>query len=331
MKRIASLRPSEREELFVNAAQRRGIRPAIVEKDFWVCFMLDHLFCECRWRDRFAFKGGTSLSKAYGAIERFSEDIDIILDWRLLGYSIEEPWQARSNSAQERFNSEAEARAAKFLQDEFIPQTAEALRDVLCDETALSISPTESTTVEMAYPRSFSATSILQVIRLEFGALAAWTPAEAREITPIAAEEYPKIFDMPTTVVRTVTAERTFWEKATILHREAHRQSGAMPARYSRHYYDLFRMAGSHIKDRALEDTDLLQTVVDFKMKFYRCPWAKYEEARRGTLILIPHAQHIDALKDDYRRMESMLFGDVPKFDEMIEGLARLEDEVNAI
>lgn len=87
----------------------------------------------------------------------------------------------------------------------------------------------------------------------------------------------------------------------------------------------------SPIKDSALRDTDLLQTVVDFKMKFYRCPWAKYEEARRGTLKLMPNAQRIDALKDDYRRMESMLFGDVPKFDEMIEGLARLEEEINAI
>ena len=91
MKHMAALSREEREELFLNTAHKVGMPPAIVEKDFWVCYMLDYLFHRCAWKERLVFKGGTSLSKAYHLIERFSEDIDLILDWRLLGYGIEEP------------------------------------------------------------------------------------------------------------------------------------------------------------------------------------------------------------------------------------------------
>ena len=86
MLNIARLPPNDRRDLFRAAAQRMMVNEAIVEKDFWVCWTLDYLFHESPWQDKLAFKGGTSLSKAYGVIERFSEDIDLILDWTLLGY-----------------------------------------------------------------------------------------------------------------------------------------------------------------------------------------------------------------------------------------------------
>ena len=89
--------------VFRNTAQALGFHESIVEKDFWVCFTLAYLFHENKWKDAFVFKGGTSLSKAYGLIRRFSEDIDIILDWRVLGYAMDEPWNVRSNSKQDAF------------------------------------------------------------------------------------------------------------------------------------------------------------------------------------------------------------------------------------
>ena len=89
---IARASSEERNNLFLNTANQKGIHEAIVEKDFWVCYILDFLFHRSEWKDHLAFKGGTSLSKAYGLIERFSEDIDVILDWRLLGYGKDEPW-----------------------------------------------------------------------------------------------------------------------------------------------------------------------------------------------------------------------------------------------
>ena len=98
MRKIAKLNVKDRNALFTNTAAKMGINTAIVEKDFWVCYMLDYLFHRCMWRNHIVFKGGTSLSKAYHLIERFSEDIDLILDWRLLGYGKQEPWEERSNT-----------------------------------------------------------------------------------------------------------------------------------------------------------------------------------------------------------------------------------------
>lgn len=107
--------------LFRNTTQRMGLNESIVEKDFWVCLTLDYLFHDCPWKDAFTFKGGTSLSKCYGLIHRFSEDIDLILDWRVLGYGLNEPWEQRSNTKQDAFNKEANRRAEIFLAEELLP------------------------------------------------------------------------------------------------------------------------------------------------------------------------------------------------------------------
>ena len=107
MKTVARLSAEDRSDLFRNTANRMQMSDAIVEKDFWVCFTLDYLFHRSPWKDSITFKGGTSLSKAYPLINRFSEDIDVILDWRILGYSLNEPWEERSNTKQDTFNKEA--------------------------------------------------------------------------------------------------------------------------------------------------------------------------------------------------------------------------------
>jgi len=88
MRTVARLPDSDRGELFRNTADKMGLNDAIVEKDFWVCFTLDHLFHRCPWKDAITFKGGTSLSKAFNLISRFSEDIDLILDWRVELWSV---------------------------------------------------------------------------------------------------------------------------------------------------------------------------------------------------------------------------------------------------
>ena len=80
MRKIVQLPDQDRSDLFRNTADKMGLSDAIVEKDFWVCFTLDFLFHRSAWKDAFTFKGGTSLSKAYHLINRFSEDIDLILD-----------------------------------------------------------------------------------------------------------------------------------------------------------------------------------------------------------------------------------------------------------
>ena len=234
MRNIATIPARDREALFRNTAAKMGMSEAIIEKDFWVCYMLDYLFHRCAWKDNLAFKGGTSLSKAYGLIERFSEDIDLILDWRVLGYGINEPWEKRSNTKQDIFNKEANTRAEDFLRDTFLPSVISDLTAELGENIRCFIDEDDPQTVKIAYPNSFADMSILQEIRLEIGALAAWTPVMVADITPYAAQEYGRLFKQPSTDILTVLPERTFWEKVTILHREAFREADRpFPSRYS--------------------------------------------------------------------------------------------------
>ena len=106
MYNIVKASGEEKQILFQNTAEKMNLHPAIIEKDFWVVMLLDYLFHACPWKHAFTFKGGTSLSKGYQLINRFSEDVDLILDWRVLGYGENEPWEERSKSKQEQFNKE---------------------------------------------------------------------------------------------------------------------------------------------------------------------------------------------------------------------------------
>lgn len=331
MKKIASLSKEEREELFLNTANKIGIPPAIVEKDFWVCYMLDYLFHRSAWKESIVFKGGTSLSKAYHLIDRFSEDIDLILDWRLLGYGCNEPWEPRSNTQQDKFSQSSEKKTILLLENSFIPMLRKEVANEIGETVNVFLEKEGEPTVNFAYPQVFTDNSILQVIRLEIGALAAWSPSQDAVITSLAAEQYPHVFANPDTVIRTAVPERTFWEKVTILHREANRIRGEFPGRYSRHYYDLYQMSESTVKTRAFHDLDLLKDVVAFKMKFYRCPWAKYEEAVPGTIKLIPSEQYFAKLQDDYSKMRNMIYGTVPSFDQIVERIKELEEEINRL
>ena len=105
MREIARIKESDRRDLFINTAAKKGLTEAIIEKDYWVCFMLDYLFHRSKWKNSIAFKGGTSLSKSYDLIKRFSEDIDLILDWRVIGYTKDEPWEARFQLTSKTFST----------------------------------------------------------------------------------------------------------------------------------------------------------------------------------------------------------------------------------
>ena len=332
MYNIAKASEQDRRVLFRNTAQQTGLHEAIIEKDFWVCLTLDHLFHHSPWKAAFTFKGGTSLSKCYGLIQRFSEDIDLILDWRVLGYGLHEPWAPRSNTKQDQFNKEANERAEQFLRDILLPSLRSEFGIILGMEADLYIDPDDEQTICFRYPSIFKTESILQVIRLEIGALAAWTPSQPREIRPYSAECYRAAFQQANTVVLTAAAERTFWEKVTILHHEANRPEHLpMPSRYSRHYYDLYCIAHSESKAAAYEDLDLLGRVVEFKMKFYPRKWAQYELARPGTMKLCPPEYRYAALEEDYAVMQGMMFGEGPSFADLMAFIRELEAEINAL
>ena len=332
MRKIAKLSDKDRRELFRNTADKMGLNDAIIEKDFWVCFTLDYLFHHSQWKDVITFKGGTSLSKAFNLISRFSEDIDLILDWRVLGFNIDEPWEPRSNTKQDIFNKEANVRAEIFLKEKFCPTVRKELSLELGCDAKIYIDEKERQTVIFAYPNLFTNTATLHVIRLEIGALAAWTPAKKAVITPYAAQYYPVVFNQKETRILTVAPERTFWEKATILHHEANRPEHLkIPSRYSRHYYDIYCMSQTMVKKEAFKQLDLLKKVVAFKMKFYPRGWAKYSEAVPGSLKLLPPAFRLADLAMDYDSMKDMLYGEIPSFEIVMTTIGELEKEINSL
>lgn len=329
MKDIASLPAEERAELFQIAAAARNISPAVIEKDFWVCYTLNHLFHTFKFKDSIIFKGGTSLSKAYGLIDRFSEDIDLILDWRLIGYDVNEPWDERSNTQQDKFKLETIVRTDEFLAKQFAPKLLESLENEL--GFPVDVYPAdESETIIFAYPRNYSSLATLDIIRLEIGPLAAWSPSKTATITPYLAEYRKDLFTTPFTVVSTAVPERTFWEKITILHQEANRpENKNMPQRYSRHYYDVYQLGHSSVLGSALDEIQLLANVVKFKEKFYRTPWSKLPDAKPGTLKIAPQENRLAELKADYDAMRPMIFGESPTFDAIIEYMRDLETQIN--
>lgn len=210
-----------------------------------------------------------SLSKAYHVIKRFSEDIDLILDWRLVNNLVSDPWDNRSKTQQDKFNKHINHEAAIFLTEKIIPIMKQDLEKELNCEINIAIDSEDEQTVNFAYPQMFSDQYLRPEIRLEIGPLAEWLPHHAQCIKPYVAEEYGHIFEKSDTEVQTLDAERTFWEKTTILHKVANRDtSKPFPRRYARHYYDLYCMCSSEIKNRAYEQKELLEQNVMFKKKF---------------------------------------------------------------
>ena len=332
---IAKSSDTDREVLFGNAADRAGIsNTAIVEKDFWVCFTLDYLFHKSPWPQFFIFKGGTSLSKAYHVIERFSEDIDLIMDWRLLGYGIHEPWEERSKTKQDKFNKKAVADASEFLTKTFAPQMEKDMSSMIGRAVSVKMDPDdkEQCTVSFFYPHVFNTNYLRQEIRLEIGPLAEWVPSHPVTISSTAAEQFPNTFKQSGTVVSVVDVERTFWEKVTILHKTAssYEQKG-IPIRYARHYYDLYQMSRSRVKEDAFSRKELLEQDVKFKLKFYYAKNASYETAQFGTVRLVPSEAAIKDLSIDYEHMKDMIYGEKPSFDEIMKSIATLETEINGL
>jgi hypothetical protein len=300
--------------------------PAIVEKDFWVTWTLDKLFSHAELSRILMFKGGTSLSKVFGLIERFSEDIDLILDWTIL--TGEDPQAKRSKAKQQKLNQEIDERGQAYIAGELRQRVTDAIGQVCRCE----IDSADHNVLNVRYPGAFGDEYLRPEVRLEIGPLASWLPFDEYTIRPYAAEVFPDVFDRSECRVKAIKAERTFWEKATILHHEANRPEGNLqPPRYSRHYYDLAKMSVSPVKAAALTDLDLLASVVEFKERFYPRGWARYDLAKPGTLRLVPEGQVLATVTADYRDMRTMIFGEYPAIEAIMTQLQALEDEINDI
>ena len=331
MSKLLEISNEELELVIDSTSDKLNLSKAIIEKDLWVCMILDYLFSKFKYKDAIVFKGGTSLSKVYKLIERFSEDIDLALDWKILGYGAREPYEDRSNTKQIKFNDTLNHDTKVFLKDELLPVLQNDFNKILTGKSwNFYIDEVDGQTICFDYPKSHTDSSILQVIRLEIGCLAESIPVNHRRITTYIEDVYPDVFNENIEVIA-VDSLRTFFEKLTILHREANRVNGNYPTRYSRHFYDVYKMLLTDIKEKSFENIKLLKAVIDFKKKFYASNWAKYDEILEGKLKLIPAEEGLTVFSEDYDSMKKMLFGEKIPFDKIIKTLQKYEHELNEV
>jgi len=336
--KVARMPARERAELFAETAERKALAEAIIEKDFWVCWVLKQLFSIDAFNGRLLFKGGTSLSKIFHTINRFSEDIDLAVDYAALGFTgSRDPRQENiSKSKRADILKEMMAECQRYIGGEFLDVLKARCREVLgtVDAWDLGVSGQDPNIVEFRYPASTtkSLSYVAPQVVLELGTHAEFVPHDCFTICSFAGEEFPSaVADRDVSVVA-LLAKRTFWEKATILHAEYHRPSDKpMPDRYSRHYYDTAVMAQGKIRTEALGDRELLAQVVRHKETFYPSGWARYDLARPGSFCLVPQKERMAGLDRDYRNMAAMIFGEPPPFGWILDTLAKLEAEINKI
>lgn len=283
------------------------------------------------------FKGGTSLSKAYRVIRRFSEDIDVSIDREFLGFAgAEAPEAATSNKVRQRRVDALMAASQQKIRQELQPMLTDAIRQRLGSVKSWSVefdeSDPEGQTLLFHYPSSLPSRAsgyIRRSVKIEMGARSDHWPSESKPITPYVAEQFPAGFQEPICMVKVLSAERTFWEKATILHAEYHRpDEKASPDRLSRHYYDFDALIQSGVDKTAT--LDLLSRVSEHKVVFFRSGWAKYSEAAPGTLRIAPSDGRRKTLHEDYVKMREMFFGDAPNFEGILDRLSTWERAFNS-
>ncbi|WP_447932451.1 nucleotidyl transferase AbiEii/AbiGii toxin family protein [Sphingopyxis fribergensis] len=331
-----------RSGLFVATAQRLGTAPQNVEKDFWVCWTLDALFNGIGEGPRLLFKGGTSLSKAFGLIQRFSEDIDVTVFRDDLGL----PASVEELAALSGKKRAAALDAIREACETYINGPLTERLGAICAETcgrtgfepnALQVKadPHDRQTLLLVYP-SVTPTDayIAKSVKIESGAKSALDPNSLRTITPYVDGDVPGI-DLAVPGITVVDAERTFWDKVVILHGlrrwyEIRGQLRGNGQRISRHYYDLFRLLQSEIGQAAMANKELGADCVAHARMFFNRPDFDLASARSPTFALCPEGGMIDDLRQDYRAMSVMIFGEPPAFETVIETIAELQKSLNA-
>jgi len=338
---VLSADAETRRGLYATTARRLGTSERNVEKDFWVCLTLDLLFNGLEPGPRLLFKGGTSLSKAYGLIARFSEDIDVTVFRDDLGEPGTVEALAALSGKQRGARLDAIRDACRgYINGPLLAKLIAAFGTVTADagHPPVEIVPDPEDPTGQGLQVRYAGVTVgdddyvKPIVRIESGAKSALDPNAPRVLAPYVAADLPGAdFSIPGVV--TVDPRRTFWDKVVILHglrrwydiRGVLRQEGQ---RISRHYYDLHRLLRSAVGDAA-SDPALGEDCVLHAQIFFNRPDFDLASARRGSFALTPAGEMMDRLRRDYDAMRAMIFGDAPVFDDVIASVATLEAQLN--
>ena len=305
----------------------------ILEKDVWVVWALQTLFTS-KFKGDLVFKGGTSLSKAYKVIDRFSEDVDLTYDIRalipdLVGDS--EDAIPVSRGEERRWTKQVREQLPRWVTEEIEP----ILNNQLAAENLDAKITVEGEKLLIAYEALAAGTGYVRPsIMLEFGARSTGEPSSLRNITCDAAA-YLDGVEFPAALPRVMSAERTFWEKATAIHVFC-AQRRLRGERFARHWYDLAKLDDAGYVELATKDRMLAKAVATHKSMFFaekdylRRP-VDYMAAVNGKLNLVPKDESLEILSDDYEKMlaDGLLFDGSETFKELIERSANIERRAN--
>jgi predicted nucleotidyltransferase component of viral defense system len=324
-----SLPLTDQADILRTLSPQLGKSPLILEKDLWVCWTLKNVF-SMPGAHKTAFKGGTSLSKVFDAIQRFSEDLDLTIDYTAFT-SVN--LTKLNSKAKKRLSDQLKTSLASYLQETVVPYLQHQLAMFNSSSYHLELNTTGDQ-IRVFYPSSVDVQPYLSSsVLLEFGARNTTEPNEHFVIRPYLSDAAQLGgLSFPEAQVTVLAPERTFWEKVTLVHVECHRDFRESAERLSRHWYDLFQLADHEIGRRALTRRDLLEAVVNHKKIFFNASYANYDACLQGGLRLVPGDGQREGFARDYQKMQGagMLYGTVPTFEAILERLTRLEADINA-
>jgi hypothetical protein len=335
----------ERRDLFVGAADRLRTNEQNIEKDFWVCWTLDALFNELETGGpRLLFKGGTSLSKGYGLIERFSEDIDITVFREDIGQAATvEELELLSGKKREARLDAVKSACQDYIRGPMLERLSVLLQQRLKtanltpNRARVELDPDDpdGQSLLLWYPTATTEGNayIRRAIKIESGAKSALDPHAHMVVRPYIADDLPNL-NLAVGNVTTVDPSRTFWDKVIILHglrrwwdRRGELKGGGQ--RVSRHYYDVYRLLASEIGRKAIEDTEMAKDCARHARMFFNRPDLDLASAVPGSFALTPHDVMLADLRRDYEAMSGMVFGPIPTVDAVVAAIADLEERIN--
>lgn len=328
MNEFAALDPEQRLNIFTQAAARTGLPAFAVEKDWWVTQLLRIVF-DLRYAEAFVFKGGTSLSKGYDLIQRFSEDIDLAIDRAF--------FKREGKLSRSQINKLRRA-SAKFISTKFIGDSISAIEQKGLPITSIGVEPykdsdTDPLRIYITYePLTQKSDYLPPRILLEISCRSLREPCEDIPVQSLVDSTFTdQPFAQSPFPVRTVEPRRTFLEKICLLHEEWQKDNIRVE-RLSRHLYDLERLMDTDHGKEALKDGELFYHIVEHRRSFTPVRGIDYDGHRPELMRIVPPDSVIGDYEADYKKMqESMFAGESLSWESLIERLNELQDRINGL
>ena len=331
MNRFYQVPTENKIRIFQDLAEKVGIPSFAVEKDWWVVQTLAIIF-EMEVGQHLVFKGGTSLSKAWNLIERFSEDIDLAIDRSFLGFDGELTRKKEITKLRKASN--------QYISDIFLPELSEKFREKGLDKVESKLvdakdSDQDPRIIEIYYPNVIESPGYIQPrVQVEIGCRSLKEPFTHRSFSSFVDANYPAApFAQLPVSIPTVNPERTLLEKIFLLHEEFQRPLDKIRVdRLSRHLYDIFQLSNTDFLQIACSDKELYQTIVQHRYRFAKLGGVDYNLHQPQTINIIPIPKKIEAWEKDYKTMqEQMIYGQSPSFPDLLKQLEELTQRIRGI